>query len=260
MTPKDRDAKEVPPMEPKAEEKPTLSPEEEASALRQQAEEAVQRAEKAEVEAKAHQQAAFKASRERDEALSERVTPEDLEAIRADQRVFAAWMAETLNQPDVGEIGPERKQDYMKRFQEASDREKAKSEAAKYQKEMAKRAQKLDSYQTKTEELGLKPTDKAYRTIRAYALSGDFESADEEIEAIKAKEKPEESKEPKETREELEARLREEIKGEMYKGVLTPEGGEPSATTLKNKEIIKRFSEGDPSVSRKDYEKAVESL
>jgi hypothetical protein len=123
---------------------------------------------------------------------------------------------------------------------------------------------KINSYQAKVEDLGLKETDKAYKHLRALVVAGDFATADEEIEAIQAEQgKPEkESEKPKESPEDREKRIREEAKREALidAGVLTPEGGEPSATTLKSKDIIKRFSEGDPSVSRKDYEEAMENL
>ena len=97
------------------------------------------------------------------------------------------------------------------------------------QRQQGQLAEKVNSYQKKVEGLGLKETDPAYKRIRAFAKAGDCESADEEIEALKTQEPAKET--GKETGEEMEARIREDERKKtlMEKGLLTPEGGEPSA-------------------------------
>jgi len=86
---------------------------------------------------------------------------------------------------------------------------------------------KFDSYGPKVAELGLKPTDKAFKRILALASVGDWETADEEIEALKTQEPVKEPEEKKETEEEkVQKLLKEELE---RRGLLTPEGGEPSA-------------------------------
>jgi chromosome segregation ATPase len=115
---------------------------------------------------------------------------------------------------------------------------------------------KFDSYGPKVQELGLKPEDKAFKRILALASVGDWESADEEIEALKAK--PQEPvKETGETEDERVNRLAEEKlkKTLIEKGLLTPEGGEPSASPPKG---FAKIEQGyiDGKVSRKEYDQA----
>jgi chromosome segregation ATPase len=123
-------------------------------------------------------------------------------------------------------------------------------------RQQAQLADKVNSYRKTVEELGLKETDAAYKRIRAFAQSGDFGSADEEIEALKAK--PQEpAKETGETEDERVNRLAEEKlkKTLIEKGLLTPEGGEPSASPPKG---FAKIEQGyiDGKVSRKEYDQA----
>lgn len=111
-----------------------------------------------------------------------------------------------------------KKPDLMKEAQAIIQRQEA-------QRQQTKLAEKVNSYQKTVEGLGLKETDPAYKRIRAFAKAGDWESADEEIEALKTQ-KPKEEK-PTETEDERVARR---VKEELEKqGLLKSEGGEPSA-------------------------------
>jgi len=111
-----------------------------------------------------------------------------------------------------------KKPDLLKEAQAIIQRQEA-------QRQQTQLAEKINSYQKTVESLGLKETDPAYKRIRAFAKAGDFESADEEIEALKTQ-KPKEEK-PTETEDERVARR---VKEELEKqGLLKSEGGTPSA-------------------------------
>lgn len=99
----------------------------------------------------------------------------------------------------------------------------------------AKHAQKkINSYRSTVEdELGLKEGDDDYEVIQSLVLKGKYDKADKKIAAIKAKktEQPEVKGAKVETEEERVNRLADEkLKEKMIeKGLLTPEGAEPSA-------------------------------
>jgi hypothetical protein len=115
---------------------------------------------------------------------------------------------------------------------------------------------KINSYQAKVEDLGLKETDKAYKHLRALVVAGDFATADEEIEAIQAEQgtTEKESEKPKETPEQRDERIKKEALIEA--GVLTPEGGEPSASSSKGfKKIEQDYADG--LISTAEYEEAM---
>ena len=118
-----------------------------------------------------------------------------------------------------------RKPDLMKQAQSIIQQQEQKRQYGEW-------AKKVNSYQAEVEKLGLSEKDKAYKRIRALVRSGDFETADEEIEAIKAEQAkmPAKSEEKKqETEEEMKERLEREI---LEKYELTKqETGSPSASS-----------------------------
>ena len=99
------------------------------------------------------------------------------------------------------------------------------------QRQQSRRAQeKVNSYRSTVEgELGLNPADEDYQIIQAYVNTGNFNAADKKIAAVKAKrtEQPEGKESKSDTEDQkVERRVKEELE---KRGLLTPEGGEPSA-------------------------------
>jgi hypothetical protein len=105
------------------------------------------------------------------------------------------------------------------------------------------------------DELGLKPTDEEFDILESLARTGKWEKLDKKIEAIRVKKAEPEKEQPKETEDErLEKRLKEELE---KRGLLTPETGTPSSSSLKSlAEVAKDYQDG--KVSRKVYEEAKE--
>jgi hypothetical protein len=126
--------------------------------------------------------------------------------------------------------------------------------------EAKRHREKVNTYRSTVEEdLGLNPADEDYQTIQAFVNTGNFKAADKKIAALKAKktEQPESQKgKSGETEDERIERLAEEKlhKKLEEKGLLTPEGGEPSAASVNDGEIRKNFREhpNDPK-SRQAY-------
>jgi hypothetical protein len=126
---------------------------------------------------------------------------------------------------------------------------------------------KIESYQPVVEqELGLKPGDDDYETIHAFVIAGKFDRADKKIAAIKAKktEQPESKEakvEEKKTEEKsvdeiVEAKLKEKM---IEKGLLTPEGVEPSATATGSlAKIAQEYAENPTPANYKRYKEARE--
>ena len=118
-----------------------------------------------------------------------------------------------------------RKPDLMKQTQQLIMQQDAKRKYEAFQ-------QKFNSYAPVVEELGLKPSDRRWQRINAFCTVGNWEAADEEIEAIKAEQAktPAKSEEKKqETEEEMKERLEREI---LEKYELTKqETGSPSASS-----------------------------
>jgi len=128
----------------------------------------------------------------------------------------------------------------------------------------AKRKQtRVDSYRSIVEdELGLKEEDDDYEVIQSLVLKGKFDKADKRIAAVKAKktEQPESKKAKVETEEErIERKADEKLKAKMIeKGLLTPEGAEPSAASPKGfAKIEQDYAEG--LISTAEYDKAMQA-
>lgn len=118
-------------------------------------------------------------------------------------------------------------------------------------------AGKVNSYQAIVErELGLKDGDEDYDAIQGLVLAGKWDKADKKIETLKSK-KAETPEKPVETEAEERERIKREVMDELE--LTKQETGAPSASSLKKKDIIKRYAEGDPDISSKDYEEAMKS-
>ena len=127
------------------------------------------------------------------------------------------------------------------------------------QRQYAQFNQRVNAYQKTVDDLGLKPTDKTYKHIRALVRSGDFEAADEEIEAIKT-EKVKPTTEPKkgEQKVELTEEEKEKISKEYLekKGLLKSETGAPSASAPRGfAKIEQAYADGE--ISTAEYEEAM---
>jgi multidrug efflux pump subunit AcrA (membrane-fusion protein) len=158
---------------------------------------------------------------------------QDLEALRAQyeaavssrdtyQALIGLLSQQTgRSEEDITQEVQNRKPDLIKQAQAIVQQQEQQRRYAQFN-------QKVNEYQKKVEDLGLKPTDKTYKHIRALVRSGDFETADEEIEAVKAKPTTEPVKEQKV---ELTEEEKEKISKEYLekKGLLKSETGTPSA-------------------------------
>ncbi len=125
------------------------------------------------------------------------------------------------------------------------------------QRQYAQFNQKVNDYQKTVDELGLKPTDKTYKHIRALVRSGDFETADEEIEAIKTKPPTSEPKK-EEQKVELTEEEKEKISKEYLekKGLLKSETGAPSTSAPRGFAKIEQ-DYADGLISTAKYEEAM---
>ena len=241
---------------------PTLSPQEELDALKQQLTETSGKLVKAEEEAKSHQRVASKKAQELEEATQLRSLIED---IRGRQEMTEALIAE-LGERGEAEGEPGQTPSF-----------KAKVQATQIQRQretFGRRSVEIDGQIDELlKDTGLSKESPEMEAVAAYwntgiqtgnaqSLEVALKKTKKLVENLKPKEGTVETKEgKKETEDERVNRLAEEkLKEKMIEaGLLTSEGGTPSAASTKKSDVIKRYAGGDPSVSRKDYEKAMES-
>lgn len=122
---------------------------------------------------------------------------------------------------------------------------------------------KVTSYQRQVGELGLTSTGEDYWDIKDWVESGKYGRADARISKLKSLIGPKEEKKveeaAKETEEERIDRLAEEKARKKLEaeGLLTTETGGPSASSQRKQDIIRRYGEGDPTVSTEEFEKVM---
>jgi len=238
---------------------PILSPQEELDALKQQLTETGERLVKAEEEAKSHQRVASKKAQELEEQSNLR---SEIEGIKGQLEMTQALIAELGEKGETdGEPGQ-------------TPSFKVKVQAAQIQRQRETFGRRSVEIDGKIDELlkdtGLSKDSPEMEAAAAYwntgiqtgnvqSLEAALQKTKKLVENLKPKEETVEIK--KETEDERVNRLADEkLQVKMIEaGLLTPEGGTPSAASTRKSDVIKRYAEGDPSVSREDYEKAIKS-
>jgi hypothetical protein len=178
---------------------------------------------------------------------------EEIESLRDNQELWKMLIG--MRAQEMGSSEAEAEQDLQKKkpdFMQQANMVEKQLEAKRIQS-------KINSYRSTVEdELGLKPGDDDYETIQAFVIAGKFDRADKKIAAIKASKS--DNPEPKkgETEAERIERLAEEKKNAYLKekGLLTSEGGEPSAPASKGFAKIEQ-DYADGVISTAEYEEAM---
>lgn len=243
--------------EPKAEETKTLSPQEETDALRQQLKDTEEKAVKFEEEAKAHQKVVSKKEQELQDL---KLTRSDFDELRGRQEMTEALIAE-LGDKTVGTGEGEPSGSFTQKVR-----------ADQLGRQRVALAHKAEEVFSQVDEL-LKDTGltKESPELKAAGLffsmgtqQGNTKYLDDalkEVQEVVAKLEPKkETKEGEkvETEEErIERKSDERLKEKMIaKGLLTPEGGEPSAASPKGfAKVEQDYAEG--KISTAEYDKAM---
>lgn len=121
-------------------------------------------------------------------------------------------------------------------------------------RELDRATNRIKTVQDRTE--ALKVEGDEYDIIRAFATAGEYDKANQRLDAIEtAKQtKPPESKETEDER--VERLAEQKLKAKLEeKGLLTQDAGTPSASTMNRKQKIKAYAEG--TISTKEYEAAL---
>lgn len=247
-------------VQPEGGEPKPLSPEEELVALRQQLGEVTGKLTKAEEEAKAHQREVGKKAQELQQMRGSQVTRADLDELRQNLDLMAGMIVQGRTE-NIENLEPQQKQDLLadvKRLRSQQD--------AKHRYEEA--ASKIKGYEDRVTALGLTEDNEDYLEIYDLVTRGvsindprlikRAELKLSKLEVAKSKEvKSVETEEKKPlTEEDEEAIARKYME---KKGYLKQETGSPSAKSTTREGVIKRYAEGDPTVSSKEYEEAMKN-
>ena len=187
---------------------------------------------------------------------------EQLESNESQVNMTKAMIAILANQqqrdPDEVETDVKQKQpDLLKQFE-------AIEKKSKTEREIRKAQERVKSLQDRTEALGLKPTDRDYKAIQKFAITGDYTEAEQWLTDLESKQ-PSEKKiegdktmtEEKKDAPKIDEAAEEKIALEYMKkkGLLKAGGVQPSGSGLKiptNKADLGKFIQG---LSDEEYKK-----
>lgn len=179
-----------------------------------------------------------------------------IEALNKKTEFLAALAAEGRRPEEAEGMDASQKTDILQRFQEMSRQDEIKRISTSYEK--------------RVRDLGLTDDDPEYHDILTAVqfgnASGDYKSAEvrlKKLEKEKKTQEPEQTEDkPRETEEERIDRLADEkVRKLMEKNkLLDNDISSASGSQGSARDKIKRFSEGDRSVSRKDYEDAIKEI
>jgi DNA repair exonuclease SbcCD ATPase subunit len=196
---------------------------------------------------------------EKDKLIKEQTSlREEISTLRESQKILAAMLAEKDGITD--EANPERKSEYLKKYNEIEEKQKKKAEEAKRKEAYEKQVEVVTSYQKKVEELGLKEGDDDYDEIKELVTKGFYKMADNKIKKLD-KEKTVTNAKPNEELETLKKQIAEKD-AELKKfkgGGLESETGKPSgvANAIYSRTEIANMSISDYEAKKVDIEKAL---
>ncbi len=160
----------------------------------------------------------------------------DIEGLKETQKILAAMLQErgTVSEENLDNIPKEKKQDYLKQFEDVQKRVEAKRQQEEVQ---AKIIEQVKGFQERTEVLGLKETDEAYIEVRELVESGLLKTADLRLKKLESQ------KEKKvETLKETEEQIFERIA--RQKGLLTTEQIVPAGGSGNRNQILQDYIAG----------------
>ncbi len=183
----------------------------------------------------------------------------ELAELRDAQRMQAALIAEYLNKPEEGldEDIKSRKPDLLKAFADKEKELEGKRQERLTEQRRQDYNRQADDIWTQAQGLKLPENDDGLLDIEDYLRSGNLKRAQAKIAKLQEGKKVA-TPEKKESEEDRINRLVEERlnKAMADKGLLKTDSAVPSGRAGSNEDIVKRYAEGDPSVSEKDFLKA----
>lgn len=197
-----------------------------------------------------------------EELKRQRDLREELAELKETQRLFAAMLAEKGTVEEQPEGMPQgRKQELLTKFEELQKQQEEKRKQADVEAKRQEYIRQADEIWNRAKTLGIPEDDDTLLNIEDYLKEGNLKRAEITVKKFEAAKKPVESKkeEPKETEEQrinrlVEERLQQAMK---EKGLLKTDSATPSGRAVTKQDIIKRYAEGDTSVSESDYLKAI---
>ncbi len=176
----------------------------------------------------------------------------ELADLREAQKLQAALMAEYLGKPQesLDDDTKNRKPDLLKVYQDQVTNLEVKRKQADYNRQ-------ADEIWSKAKSLGLPEDDDNILDIEDYLRAGNLKRAQAKITKLEGAKKPVEP-EKKEAEDERINRLVQERINKMIeeKGLLKTDTAVPSGRAASNTDVIRRYSEGDSSISEADYLRA----
>ncbi len=164
----------------------------------------------------------------------------DIEGLKETQKILAAMLQDrgTVPEENLDNIPKEKKQDYLKQFEEVQK----KVELKRQQEEaIAKLQDAALSLKARTEALGLKETDEAYIEIQELVETGRLRTAEARVKKLESEKEKKVVKEP-EIKKETDEQIFERIARE--KGLLKTETVVPAGKGGTETEILKQYNSG----------------
>lgn len=170
----------------------------------------------------------------------------EIDGLQETQKILAAMLQEkgTVSEENLDNIPKEKKQDYLKQFEDVEKRVSLKRQQEEAQAKLMSIALDL---KTRTEALGLKETDDSYIEIEELVETGRLKTAETKLKKLES-EKEKTVAKPKEVPKETDEQVFERIA--RQKGLLKTEQINPAGGSGTEQEILKKYNSGEITSSQ----------
>lgn len=174
---------------------------------------------------------------------------EEIQAIREDNKLLAAYVASLAGKPEEDFEQAKGNKDVLLKQLEEKEKQR---QVTRQQKELQEKA---ESIRLKVESLGITPDLEEYHEIRNLVRNGDFEYAELKIKKLEEKKNVKEPETSKETEDQKVERRAKEMYQKMLeeKGLLTSDAGTPSPGVSNYAEAARKYAAGE--ISSEEFKK-----